>query len=264
MSAYATFLSQLTERTDERRGSAGFENYLQAREHVLAMKERAVAAAPVHSPSAYWSEELSGFAYMWDASPLLIEKLRHQTYHVTGLKVYEYRSNRDKDQSQLTKKLRGLKEFAGGDELLVPEARELGGFGFEIDGDFCNLDTLKFFEVLIALERAAVLPLLRETAHRPVVWEIGAGWGGFAYQVKTLFPNVTYVITDLPELFLFSATYLRTLFPDAKVVWGDEENLEAALAGATDADFVFLPNDRRPRPACRGSTSRSTWCRFRR
>ena len=52
---------------------------------------------------------------------------------------------------------------------------------------------------------------------RKLVWEIGAGWGGFAYQFKTLFPDVTYVIVDLPELFLFSATYLMTLFPEAKV-----------------------------------------------
>ena len=33
-----------------------------------------------------------------------------------------------------------------------------------------------------------MLPALRQR-ERPVVCEIGAGWGGFAYQFKTLFPN---------------------------------------------------------------------------
>ena len=45
--------------------------------------------------------------------------------------------------------------------------------------------------------------------------------GGFPYQFKSLCPSVTYVISDFPELFLFSATYLMTAFPDAEVgFWG--------------------------------------------
>ena len=119
----------------------------------------------------------------------------------------------------------------------MPESSQLGGFGFDIDGALYNIDTLKFYEALIALDRAGVLGELRAAPGRPVVWEIGAGWGGFAYQVKTLFPDVTYVICDLPELFLFSATYLMTLFPDASVLFADPDR----PAELSDADFVFVP-----------------------
>src|SRR5687768_8616440 len=163
--------------------------------------DRAGSAAP----SEYWREELSGFDYLLDASPLIVERLREHTHHITGLRPYDYRGGQPARRAALAAKLGALRE-AGRDDLLVPESPALGGFGFEIDGALYNLDTLKFYEALIALDRAGVLGELRRATGRPVVWEIGAGWGGFAYQLKTLFPDVTYVICDLPELFLFSAT----------------------------------------------------------
>jgi hypothetical protein len=178
---------------------------------------------------------------MLDASPLVIEKLRHHTYHVTGLRVYDYRTHRDKAREQFAQKLQALRALGPAD-LLVPEWRELGGFGFEIDGQLYNIDTLKFFEVLLALDKGAVLAEFRGNADRRLVWEIGAGWGGFPYQFKTLCPNVTYLITDLPELFLFSATYLMTAFPHAKVAFWGEQPAETLFATWRDYDFIFTPN----------------------
>ncbi len=86
----------------------------------------------------------------------------------------------------------------------MPESPRLGGFGHRLDGDLVNIDTLKFYECLIALDRCQVLSELREVDRRVTVVEIGAGWGGLAYQFKTLFPNTTYVIVDLPPTLLFS------------------------------------------------------------
>jgi len=74
------------------------------------------------------------------------------------------------------------------------------------------------------------------------VWEIGAGWGGFPYQFKTVCPNVTYVITDFPELFLYSATYLMTAFPGAKVAFWGEDSTERLLERWREYDFIFLSN----------------------
>jgi putative sugar O-methyltransferase len=215
-----------------------YRAYERARENVLRFRaldrdRRGGTAAP----SDYWEEELANFEYLFDASPLLIKRLRHHSYHVTGLKVYEYRTHRDAARQQLAAKLDALIEVAGGRELLVPEPAVLGGFGHEIDGALYNLDTLKYFEVMIALQKGAVLEELRGD-ERKVVWEIGAGWGGLPYVFKTLFPNVTYVITDLPELFLFSATYLASAFPDAKLHFFDPDD----PLGPPDADFVFVPN----------------------
>ena len=67
-------------------------------------------------------------------------------------------------------------------------------------------------------------------------------WGGFPYQFKKLCPNVTYVITDFPELFLFSATYLMAAFPEAKVRFYGEVPPQETFSDWRDLDFIFLPD----------------------
>jgi glycosyltransferase involved in cell wall biosynthesis len=221
--------------TDVLRAKAAYER---ARGEVLKMLA-AGGGDGAAEPSAYWREELETIDYLIEASPLIINKLRHHAFHITGIRPYDYRSKGDNARGDARRehfeaRLNALREL-GGDALLVPESPALGGFGFEIGGRLFNVDTLKFYEVLIGMERGGVLAALRQH-ERPVVCEIGAGWGGFAYQFKTLFPNSTYVIVDFPELFLFSATYLGTVFPDARLAFAG-----AGETAGSGADFVFVP-----------------------
>jgi hypothetical protein len=236
----ATAARPFSERLEALRASPAFRNYLMVRERVVEMLAQ-VASTPDYRPSAYWEEELANFEYMLDASPFVIDKLRHHTFHVTGLRVHDYRTHRDKARTKLAEKLHALQQVAP-PGLLVPEWRELGGFGFDIDGQLYNVDTLKFFEVLIALHKGSVLQEFLNNAERRLVWEIGAGWGGFPYQFKSLCPNVTYVVSDFPELFLFSATYLMTAFPGAKVAFWGEQPIERLFERWREYDFILLPN----------------------
>ena len=215
----------------------GFAAYERARDAVLRMR-RSPSAGEAPQPSAYWTEELSNIDYMLEATPLVVRKLRHHAFHITGIRPYDYRAKADTRRRFFEERLASLRAL-GGDALLVPEPRALGGFGYEIDGRLFNVDTLKFYEALIAMARGGVLAWIRASS-RPVVCEIGAGWGGFAYQFKTLFPASTYVIVDFPELFTFSATYLGTVFPDARLLFHDGGDA-ASLDGWRDADFVFVP-----------------------
>jgi hypothetical protein len=236
----------LVQKLERLRSEPAYASYERVREEVFRMKDAEPATGA--DPSAYWREELGNFEYMLDASPLVIEKLRHHTYHITGLKVYDYRSHAYKRQEGLEEKLAALRSL-GGDELRVAEAPDLGGFGFHIDGGLYNIDTLKFYEALIALEKGGVLKELREgklripfrAGKRCTVVEVGSGWGGFAYQFRTLFPNTCYVLVDLPELFLFSAVYLMTLFPSARVAFWDEAR-PLPPDEIHDYDFVFVPH----------------------
>ncbi len=223
--------------TDPIRAEAGFQAYLTVRDAVLQMQEHARAASP--DASAYWTEELDIIDYMIEASPLIVRKLRHHAFPITAIRPYDYRDKGDGRREHFEARLKALREL-GGEGLLVPESPALGGFGFSIDGRLYNVDTLKFYEVLIGMERGGVLAALR-AKDRPVVCEIGSGWGGFAYQFKTLFPRATCVLVDFPELFLFSATYLATMFPDARMVFAGTAS-EGPLESWADADFVFVPN----------------------
>ncbi len=232
----------LAERLARLRDSAPYKAYERARHHVLELKrlesDRRVGG---FAPSVYWSEELRNFEYLLDASPLVIEKLRHHTYHITGLRVYDYRSNQKRAEQRFTDKLEALRALDDAD-VEIPEHGALGGFGFDIDRQLFNIDTLKFYEVLIALHKGAVLNEFRHPIERKLVWEIGAGWGGFPFQFKTICPNVTYVITDFPELFLFSATYLMAMFPDARVRFFGEVPAEETFADWATLDFIFVPD----------------------
>lgn len=221
------------------RGSKAYRHYEKVRAEILALKEvERAQAGGVARPSDYWSEELANFDYMIDASPLIIAKLRHHAHHITGIRVYDYRSSMTRTQAQFEAKLKALAEV-GGREIFVPESPALGGFGFKIDGELVNIDTLKFYECLIALQKGEILREFRASEPPKTVCEIGSGWGGFAYQFKTLFPKTRYVLVDFPELFLFAGPYLMTLFPDARFAFFDPAGGKADLP---DADFVFVPH----------------------
>ena len=230
----------LSRRVDAAAASDAYRAYSEARRHVLAWLSASKTSASTDA-SSYWREELSGAEYLLDAHPLVVATLRHHSYHVTGLRPYDYRSGKDKARAWMTAKLAALMERAD-PSLFVPEHKALGGFGFESEHGLFNLDTLKYFESVIALQDAAVLPRLREASDRPIIWEVGSGWGGFAYVLKKLIPNQTYVMIDLPETMLLAGTYLRTVFPKARMRFFDPSDPAALLDDWEQQDFVFLPH----------------------
>jgi len=222
-----------------------FDVYTGVRDAVLGViaADRRADSTGTGTPSAYWTEELGNIDYMTDATPIIIAKLRHHAFHITGLRPYDYRVADDERAGLFEQRLRTLAAM-GGDELVVPEHPALGGFGYRIDGKLFNLDGLKYLEVLAGMKRAGVLDAFRGVKGRRVAWEIGGGWGGFAYQFTRIFPECTYVITDLPELFLFSATYLKTVIPGARTLIVGPSTPERVLQQWRDYDFVFVPNTR--------------------
>lgn len=223
-----------------------YRNYVEVRDRLLAMMDADAGKADT-APSEYWETELQWFDYMFDASPLVVDRLRWHTHHITGIKGYDYRAN--KDTRALTLKLKALHEeasAAGDPELFVPESPALGGFGFtDEQGRLFHVDTLKYYEVLVALQLAGVLPEFRtQSSERKLAWEIGTGWGGLAYQFMTTCRNTTYVLVDLAPTFIFSATYLKTMFPEARVRFYTEVPDEEFWDDWETLDFVFIPHTR--------------------
>lgn len=232
-------MKRFEQMVEDAKNMNAYKCYLRVRPLILRMLEEAEACGTV--PSDYWTEELAGFEYLLDASPLIVHKLREHSYHLTGLLSYPYRSHHSHRSQGLQRKLSALRAIDDRG-LFVPESPLLGGFGYDFGGDLCNLDTLKFYETLIALEKAGELDAFRNSEDRRLVVEIGSGWGGFAYQFKKLFPNVTYVCCDLPQSLIFSSIYALSLFPTAKgLIYGECAD-EDICKQWQDYDFIFLPH----------------------
>ena len=71
------------------------------------------------NPSPYWAEEVIGFDYIFDASPLIINKLRHHCYHLTGESPYTYRNHHNFKLDQFKSKLDLLKSISS-EDLFIP------------------------------------------------------------------------------------------------------------------------------------------------
>jgi hypothetical protein len=179
-------------------------------------------------------------AHLWDAPRETIASWRHACEPLGGARVRDYSGTRETALFRQLKREVFHRRKELGPDLFVNEPRGLGGFGYTEQGLLYNEDTARHFGVLIALQDAAILQAFREPGVRRVVWEIGGGWGGFAYQFTRVCPGITYVISGSPEQLLVSAVYLAGVVPEARC------HLHGAAAGvnagdAWDADFVFVP-----------------------
>ena len=188
--------------------------------------------------------EDASLAHLWHADRDTIAHLRRSCDPMSGVRAAEYDAPSEELTRRLQRVVMGLRSHRG-TELLVPEPPALGGFGVLKNGHRINEETLRWFAAAIALEDGGVLPQFRAAARRQLVWEIGGGWGGFAYAFKTLCPNVTYLITGIPETLLVAAVYLQTLFPRARCRFFGPAAADL-WQGWEDVDFVFAPHSAWP------------------
>lgn len=216
-----------------------------AYEHYLRVREwaRSAAAAAGRDSTASLSDHerqmVAGLAHLWDASPDVIANLRRSCAPITGVRPDDY-DNPAREMALRLKYQVGFVRRHVGADLFVQESPLLGGFGVEWHRQRYNEDTVRYFKGLAALSDAAVLAEYRQGARR-LVWEVGGGWGGFAFQFKTVCPNVTYVITGIPEQLLVSAVYLMTAFPDARTRFYGVSPTADEWHDWQEVDFIFAP-----------------------
>jgi hypothetical protein len=76
---------------------------------------------------------------------------------------------------------------------------------------------------------------------RPIVAEIGGGYGGMAYYLLKNKTDVTYIDLDLPEVLMIAAYYLSRAFPDKKVLlWESGVEFDPETLGSYDV--ILAPN----------------------
>jgi hypothetical protein len=190
-------------------------------------------------------QQAAALAHLWQATPDTIARLRRACAPVSGVRAEDYEPGSPEAALEIRSALGVLWRQVGRD-LYVPEAPTLGGFGYPKNDELYNEETVRFFTAAVALQDGGILGGFRPPAPRRLVWEIGGGWGGFAYQFKRLCPNVTYLITGRPDTFLLSAVYLQAVFPGARCRFVDPATADAVWREWHDVDFVFATEDALP------------------
>jgi SAM-dependent methyltransferase len=145
-------------------------------------------------------------------------------------------------------------------ELLVPRLHRLmervdnkylhgqplrfGEVAGEYNGLLVNGDSGRYWGTMVVLYRSGILQYLEERIAKNGfcrVMEIGAGYGGLAYQLKKTFgEKLQFIAVDLTESLIFSACYLTALFKDETLFYKDEKNIDAKNG------LVFVPTFRSP------------------
>jgi hypothetical protein len=177
-----------------------------------------------------------------NATPEMVSRLRDYAAAVGGASRADYADHPDAALREHLRKSVRLLVQRGDSALWIGEAAALGGFGFRERGRFFNADTVRFLRVISLLDDAEIWRHFSGPERR-TVWEIGGGWGGFAYQFKRLCPTARYLITGLPTTWLLSAVYLMTLFPGASFRFYDRSTPQQFWRDWDEVDFAFAPED---------------------
>lgn len=131
----------------------------------------------------------------------------------------------------------------------APDLREAGlppignPYGVLVDGALINWNSFpNHFRAANCLRLLADVP-------RPVVAEIGGGFGGFAYFLQRMGRPVAYVNFDLPENLIISSYYLNMAYPDKRILLFEDPDLALTPALFEDYDILLMPNFMVPRLA---------------
>ena len=109
-------------------------------------------------------------------------------------------------------------------------------------------DTLVVPQAFRFHRNATFILELLETVRRPVVAEIGGGYGGMAYYLLSQKKDLVYIGFDIPETLFIAAFYLGKSFPGRKIFWFSEPcYLSADLL--RQYDIILMPHYMLPRLA---------------
>jgi putative sugar O-methyltransferase len=80
-------------------------------------------------------------------------------------------------------------------------------------------------------------------SNRPIIWEIGAGYGGLARILKSYIPNSCHILLDLPETLTYCSYFIAYNFPDKKIAYLSDiiDRLDEFETIIKEYDFIIIP-----------------------
>lgn len=220
---------------------------------VLRAEHDALPADSLFRPSAMWAEYGAFLNFVFDLSDANLRDIRLHTAFMTGMPWFENigKSNVTGDHARLAIPM--IAEYHGLTHD-IPErfwasepvtTRLSEALGLRYKGRLVTADLCRFQRCVSNLYWTGVYRHLDAVAGKPVIVEIGAGYGGLAHQVVAgLERPCTYLIFDLPEMLYWSAAFLIVNNPGRSfyIYRGRDDDADDLARVCADYDFVFMPN----------------------
>ena len=109
-----------------------------------------------------------------------------------------------------------------------------------------NQKKINFNELFIINFLSKILKYFNDSSN--IIVEIGGGFGSFASKIKKIKPKTKIILIDLPEALNLQIYYIKSLYPDAKILLYREFNSKFLKIDRLninqffeEVDFVFLP-----------------------
>ena len=162
------------------------------------------------------------------------------------LEGINYNRNYDNfEREDIVKRFNELKIMFGDILDQIPFNSEIGeprGFNYNFQNRdyFLNFDDL--YHVYSAAQISRTISYFSLNKKISKILEIGGGYGNLATKLKKIFPNVKYIIIDLPEVLLIQHYYLSKTFPNNKIInLLDYQKLNKNIILEEDFDFILIP-----------------------
>jgi hypothetical protein len=216
---------------------------------MLLERDKLAGVKETASASPIWSEVTSVFSYLMNLSPEDFRNIRFHTGLFSGSSWDYWHRYPEPDPEVEAEKLGYIQAIQGVPEKYwIGEPPTLGiprPLGVNYRGNIINYNIASFQWCVSSLYHAGALSSAAETKQKQLIVEIGGGYGGLAHSLGNILERqATYLLIDLPEMFLFQGAYLAVNNPEKAIYVYDSETFspEFLARDIYDYDFALIPN----------------------